>query len=78
MVEVKNHHACRQMFGRYSQRDGKPPMIGLLCSKQRIFRLSTLGVDSGHPALVIAPGEITIRKNVARRQDSMINCKEYN
>ena len=53
-------------------------MIGLLYSKQRIFRLGTLGVDSGHPALVIAPGEITIRKNVARRQDSMINCKEYN
>lgn len=52
-------------------------MIGLLCSKQRIFRLSTLGADSGHPALVIPAGEVTIPNNVAQRQESMINCKVY-
>jgi hypothetical protein len=70
VVEVKNHHACRQMFRRYSQSDGKPPMIGLQYSKQRIFRLSTLGVDSGHPALVVPAGEVTIPNNVAQRQET--------
>ena len=57
------------MFRGYSQSDKKPPMIGLLCSKQQIFRLSTLGADNEYPALVIPAGEVTIPNNVAGKQE---------
>ena len=56
------------MFRGYSQSDKKPPMIGLLCSKQQIFRLSTLGADNEYPALVIPAGEVTIPNNVAENK----------